>query len=182
MSFQRSLWITVTFVAVFDIILFGLCLSKTIVDLISHTNLRFPYAPTYGAPVALRVGNTQHYQLNSSDSDMEWSKLIPSGGHLVYTQSPSGKINKNTVTLFHQFKCLNIIRQQYNHPASTPISSLTHHCMNYLHETLLCRLNTGLESAKNAQGSVSGNYDLVCRDWTQLYKEVERKQRDFQRS
>ena len=137
------------------------------------------FEPKHTAPVGLRVGSTQHYRINAPDSDAEWSRLIPPRGHLVHLRNETGEIKKYTVTLLHQFKCLDVIRRQYNGPPTTPLSPLTIHCMNYLRQTLLCHLNLGLESVRNVVGTVASTYDLVCNDWTQLYEEVERNQKAF---
>ncbi|KAH9478939.1 hypothetical protein JR316_0009402 [Psilocybe cubensis] len=114
------------------------------------------------------IGSTTHYRINSSDSEEEYRSLLPSGGHLVHI----GK-EKYTVTLFHQLKCLDVIRQEYLNDASQPISSLTRHCMNYLRQSLLCNLNTGLENAKNSAATASRTYNTLCFDWTQVYSEAE---------
>ena len=129
--------------------------------------------------MGLRVGFTQHYKIDAPDSDVEWSKLIPAGGHYIHIRNETGEIKKYTVTLFHQLKCLDVIRQQYNGASEAPLSPLTLHCMNYLRQSLLCHLNIGLESAKNFRGTVSSTYDVVCNDWTELYKEVERNQKAY---
>lgn len=113
---------------------------------------------------------------------MEWSKLIPSAGHLVYLKSDAGQVKKHTVTMLHQFKCLDAIRRQYNGPPDAPLSPLTLHCINYLRQSILCRLDVGLESATNVWGTVAKSAEYVCRDWTELYKAVEQNQAGFQRA
>jgi len=113
---------------------------------------------------------------------MEWSSLIPTSGHLVYLKDDAGQVKKHTVTMLHQFQCLNTIRQQYNAPPDAPLSSLTLHCINYLRQSILCHLDLGLESATNVWGTVARSAEYVCRDWTELYKAVEHNQAMFQRA
>ncbi|KAJ7602492.1 hypothetical protein DFH06DRAFT_1258701 [Mycena polygramma] len=134
----------------------------------------------FGDEVALRVITAKRYGLGE-DGDEEWSKILPSGGHLVHiTEDVSGVPEAHTVTLFHQLKCLDIIRTQYKSLPSEPISPHTRHCMNYLRQTLLCQPNLRLESVEDEFGLSDRNfYDTVCRDWTAVYSEAERNQAEF---
>ncbi|KAJ6450729.1 hypothetical protein C8R47DRAFT_956351, partial [Mycena vitilis] len=81
-----------------------------------------------------------------------------------------------TVTLFHQLRCIGIIRAQYKLAPDAPISSRTEHCLNYLRQTILCKPNFRLESVDNEFGHTDHSYETVCRDWTALYREAERNQ------
>jgi hypothetical protein len=132
--------------------------------------------------VALRIIESSHYALNSGQADEEWAALMPTGGHTIQVTSPSHpnieSPETRTVSLFHQLKCLDIIRQQYNAPPSQPISGLTRHCMNYIRQTILCWPNLRLESARQRASSVR-NYDTVCRDWNVVYEEAERNYREY---
>lgn len=120
------------------------------------------------------IGSTAHYRINNSDTEDEYRSLLPSGGYLVHLPNKNGNLEEYTVTLFHQLKCLDIIRQEYLNDASQPVSSLTRHCMNYLRQSLLCNLNTGLENAKNSAATASRSYNALCFDWTKVYAEAER--------
>lgn len=128
--------------------------------------------------VAMRMAGATRYKLGTSEGAEEWKKLMPSGGHLVHIAAPdseSPKAETHTSTLFHQLKCLDIIREQYiSRPAEVPPSGLTRHCMNYLRQIFLCRPALWLESTKNVRGVASRDYDAVCRDWTKVYEEAER--------
>ncbi|KAJ7065983.1 hypothetical protein B0H15DRAFT_918569 [Mycena belliarum] len=138
---------------------------------------QFSFHVSFGDQVALRITNAKHYSL---DDDDEWSKILPASGHLIHvTEDDSGSVlpRPYTVTLFHQLKCLDIIRTQYKQPPGTPIHPRTRHCMNYLRQILLCRPNLRLEAVEDEFGLTDRySYDTVCRDWSSLYDEVERNQ------
>ncbi|RDB25882.1 Oxidase ustYa [Hypsizygus marmoreus] len=132
------------------------------------------FSVTPGDPVALRYSATTRYQLDNADSAAEFVSLLPNGQHTVYIDDDEGPAQPYTVTLFHQLKCLDIIRRDYISPPAHPLSSTTRHCLNYLRQTILCRPNIGLESTKNSQGTAARSYESVCADWSEVYKEAER--------
>lgn len=115
---------------------------------------------------------TAHYRPDAADSDVEFAALLPSGGHLVHIDEDDQPGQAYTVTLFHQFKCLDLIRKDYI--ASQEPSTLTKHCLTYLRQTILCRPSLGLESTKNSRATAVRTYEAVCKDWTEVYKEAER--------
>lgn len=136
------------------------------------------FSVSFGDPVAMHIDDSTHYDLDSELGSQEYANLIPPSGHVVHI----GDINKPdtyTVSLFHQLKCLDIVRQQYIAPSYLPISALTSHCMNYLRQSVLCRLNLRLESTKDAKGTTSRGYEAVCRDWTKMYDEAERNYKQY---
>ncbi|KAF5309817.1 hypothetical protein D9619_010309 [Psilocybe cf. subviscida] len=137
------------------------------------------FDPRITSSVALSVGRTQHYNIDEPDTDMEWSKLIHSGGHFVHLKNGTGEVRKHAVTMLHQFKCLDVIRQQYSGRSDAPISPLTLQCINYLRQSILCNLDIGLESATNTWGTVAKSAEYVCMDWSELYKAVEYNQQVF---
>ncbi|KAJ6464365.1 hypothetical protein C8R45DRAFT_910982 [Mycena sanguinolenta] len=133
------------------------------------------FHPYFQDQVALRIITAERYGLGD-DANEEWSKTLPESGHLVHLNADaSGEAEAHTVTLFHQLKCLDIIRAQYKLPATAPISPRTGHCLNYLRQTVLCRPNLRLESVDDEFGHSDRNYyDTVCNDWTAVYREAER--------
>jgi len=135
------------------------------------------------APVAMSITDSVRYQLDTSGAE-DYAKLLPSGGHIVYIDDDDSQTigpEPYTVTLFHQFRCLDIIRDSINQLSleSTPVSTMTRHCMNYLRQTILCQPNLRLESAKTSGGVAARTYDAVCRDWTPLYEEAERNHQAY---
>jgi hypothetical protein len=75
-------------------------------------------------------------------------------------------------------KCLNFLREQYISETTT-ILPFTKHCLDYLRQTILCRPNLRIESAKNIQGTATRTYDTACNDWTRVYEEAEKNQASF---
>jgi len=150
----------------------------------------------FDEPVALRIQATSHYVLETEDGDEEWSRVLPPGpaGHLVYIRDAEvdddSSIRPYTVTLFHQLKCLDIIRRQYvlllrrqSEPragdSTIAITPLAKHCIEYVRQALQCRPNLWMESTKDAgRGAVLG-YDAVCVDWTRVYDEAIAKRETY---
>ncbi|EIM87744.1 uncharacterized protein STEHIDRAFT_167215 [Stereum hirsutum FP-91666 SS1] len=56
----------------------------------------------------------------------------------------------------------------------TSYSGLTRHCLAYLHQSILCSANTGLESSAADDGAPRERFEKGCRDWGVVYGEVER--------
>ncbi|KAJ7593594.1 hypothetical protein C8J56DRAFT_1043398 [Mycena floridula] len=116
------------------------------------------------------VSETVHYQLGTKEGIQEFAKLVPVGGHLVHIKDEhSGNLEAYTVALFHQMKCLDILRERLISRKDDARIGLTQHCLNYLRQSIICRPNLHLESTKDRMGLASKGYDAVCRDWTQVY-------------
>ena len=122
----------------------------------------------FSEPVAMNIAGSPRYNIHSPDAAEEWRRLLPDGGHTVRID---GEIY--TVTLFHQLKCLDLIREEYAAGHLPPASPIVRHCMNYLRQTLLCHPNLSLEKGVSPLASVETRYDVACRDWTQVYSTVE---------
>lgn len=115
----------------------------------------------------MTVFDTSYYQLDESGAQ-DYSAMLPSGGHIVHVGN-----TEYTVTLFHQMRCLEILRREYTRAPQTSPSFLTQHCLNYLRQTIVCRPNLRLESVKSPHGESTKEYETVCRDWTAVYEEAE---------
>ncbi|KAG2749192.1 hypothetical protein P692DRAFT_20832869 [Suillus brevipes Sb2] len=127
----------------------------------------------FGEPVWMRVDQTAHYRADTDEGGEEFEKLIPRGGHTVrINNTETGESHVYTVTLFHQLKCLGIIRDNY--AAKRAPSSITRHCMNYLRQSILCQANIKIEPVVNNLGTAVRGYETVCRDWTKVYEEVDK--------
>ena len=135
------------------------------------------FAPPFDEPVGMRVYYTSHYPYDTAEWAAAFTALLPPTGYLLYLDEPSAPAPRRpkayTVTLFHQLKCLDVIRAQYASPEDTRLP-LTNHCLNYLRQTVLCRPNLGVEPATNSEGTAVRGYDTVCRDWTKVYEEAKR--------
>lgn len=129
----------------------------------------------------MRFSYSSHYQIGTAEGADEFAKLVPAKGHMVYIDDDSSPpvARPYTVTLFHQMKCLDLLREQYI-SESPRLLKYTAHCLNYLRQTILCRPNLRIESAKNINGTASRTYDAACNDWTAVYQEAERNQEAFQ--
>lgn len=88
--------------------------------------------------------SSSRYQLNTSVGAQEWANLMPSGGHLIRLQE-SDATQTYSLALFHQLRCLDILREDY---ASGKPSPLRKHCLNYIRQSVLCIADTHLEYSK----------------------------------
>ncbi|TBU28733.1 hypothetical protein BD311DRAFT_314669 [Dichomitus squalens] len=121
---------------------------------------------------------TVHYKTNSSEADAEWAALVPGGG--IVRIGPQGDLY--LVSMFHQLRCLDIIRQSYNRREGlTPQgpSAVAMHCLHYLRQTGLCRRDTRLEPVIDTEGphAVQPWGTMTCKDWTAVYDAYARNQR-----
>ncbi|TFK96612.1 hypothetical protein BDV98DRAFT_479899, partial [Pterulicium gracile] len=105
--------------------------------------------------------------------------LLPRGNGTVHLDTPSGKKGAFTISLFHQLRCLDILRESlmsFRDPRTrSEPTRLAHHCMGYLRQMVLCRSNTQLQSVRNHTGTRITVSDVTgrCQDWTAVYTEVE---------
>ncbi|KAJ7493679.1 hypothetical protein FB451DRAFT_1215114 [Mycena latifolia] len=121
--------------------------------------------------VLMDVHNTENYQLNGSQADVQWEALIPSNGGLVRL-GPQNELFM--VSMYHQLKCLDIIRRDYveGSKGKNGTEPLTRHCLNYLRQMVLCRGDRRLECVVDPFGehAVQVRGTQTCRDWTQVYE------------
>ncbi|KJA15121.1 hypothetical protein HYPSUDRAFT_149575 [Hypholoma sublateritium FD-334 SS-4] len=125
--------------------------------------------------------NSTHYQISRDDE--EWSRLIPGDG-TVHLTSPISDTQEYTVSIYHQLKCLNIIRKnivevehrQLQEPVFNAITPLTQHCINYLREMVLCRSDLDLETVAGRPKADIILYQYQCWDWEAVYTTVKRNQ------
>ncbi|KAJ7595766.1 hypothetical protein C8J56DRAFT_852835 [Mycena floridula] len=120
--------------------------------------------------VAMTMFGSSHYGFDEAGT-RDWAQIVPSGDHTVHMKDHYNDSQVFTVALFHQLKCLEIWRREYM--SGNPPSPLAHHCLNYFRQQILCHMDLRLESAKNPLGQSGRQYDMVCRDWSQIYKEAE---------
>ncbi|KAJ7771234.1 hypothetical protein B0H14DRAFT_2539093 [Mycena olivaceomarginata] len=139
------------------------------------------FAVQLNEPVVMRITSSAHYQFDTEEGAAEYAKLLPSGGHTVHIMNErTGLMETYTVTLFHQMKCLDILRDEYLKVVAGAVPSfLTRHCMNYLRQSILCRPNLRMESVKNTVGTAIRDYEAVCLDWTKIYEEAEQNYAAF---
>jgi Mycotoxin biosynthesis protein UstYa len=129
----------------------------------------------FPAPILMEMQNTVNYQLNGSDADAQWKRLVPSGGGIVRLGSDAAPF---MVSTFHQLRCLDIIRKAYvrdaqaGRPNPTPLTS---HCLNYIRQMILCRGNSRLERIvqPDTAHTVQLRDPQTCQDWRSLYAQAE---------
>ena len=123
------------------------------------------------------------FQLYTEEGIQDFANSLPSGGHLVWIRPEANATadpEPYTVTLFHQLRCLDIVRQGYTKVPEEPSPRLLHHCMNYLRQTILCRPHLLLEPVTTSNGLVSdAGYDGICYDWEAVYQEAERNHKAY---
>ncbi|KAI0259601.1 hypothetical protein BC834DRAFT_800089, partial [Gloeopeniophorella convolvens] len=131
--------------------------------------------------VVMRITESARYDVDTALGTEEFKKLIPDSGHVVHvSESPETAPLPYTVTLFHQLKCLGIIRSAYIGLGRQEVPGiLARHCMNYLRQTILCHPNTRLQPVKLEKGTATRDHETVCLDWTQVYEETERNQQAY---
>ncbi|PCH39113.1 hypothetical protein WOLCODRAFT_34841, partial [Wolfiporia cocos MD-104 SS10] len=130
-------------------------------------------------PVLMAREPSVHYALDTPIAIREWNATLPSGGALLHL-GPS--FRQFTLSMFHQLRCLNIIREALVSLRVDPDTrkeelnlELARHCMHYLRQMVLCRADTRLEAARSAKGQGVTVWDVTheCRDWSVVYDAAE---------
>ncbi|KAI0331101.1 hypothetical protein GY45DRAFT_1322804 [Cubamyces sp. BRFM 1775] len=120
--------------------------------------------------------DTVHYAIDTPLGAAEWNCTLPNGRAVVYLGESAKPF---TVAMFHEIRCLNIIRQVLNafyedDSAPVPLEppGIVQHCMNYIRQMVLCRANLRLESIRSPTGSKKAVSDITheCRDWVAVYE------------
>lgn len=124
------------------------------------------------APTAMYFEPTVHYELNSTMADKEWASLVPSNGGIVRIGPDREPYH---LSMFHQLRCLDIIRRSYNaREGLTPgrLNPAAHHCLHYLRQMMLCRRDTRIEPVIDTGGphAVQPWGLMTCRDWRGVYE------------
>ncbi len=128
--------------------------------------------------VNVYVGNSEHYALNTELGVLEWDRLLPPGGGMVHlgpNQRPF------SISMFHQLRCLNIIRSGLLDSQKVADAQTLQHCMNYPRQMVLCRANGQLQSVRRSSGGVvtAWSQPRVCRNWGTVYDAAEANFRDY---
>ncbi|KAG1890029.1 hypothetical protein F4604DRAFT_1708115 [Suillus subluteus] len=139
----------------------------------------FPVDLTHEA-VAMTLHESVHFALNVSDteSQLEW-KSLPSWPKII-GRTHLGPEHRVFVVVFgHQLHCLWMLQQallDYNRDQPKVTYHHTHHCLNYLRQTLMCDPAHTLEMGD----FLSVDYEkdrigdtLVCRDWGKAHSVLE---------
>jgi len=120
-----------------------------------------------------------HYQRYGLDAELQWAALVPHDG-LVYVadeQEPQPYM----LSMFHQLRCLDVLRAQYRVPLEERDMERARHCMNYIRQMVLCRGDMHLETFLAdfwTPENVDRRGTYRCRDFRAVYDAVERNQQD----
>ncbi|KAI0395031.1 hypothetical protein F5Y17DRAFT_229496 [Xylariaceae sp. FL0594] len=84
-----------------------------------------------------------------SDGDKAWAELIPNGDGVVYLNHSLPALRPARISMFHQLKCLYLVRQGYFKARSGNLDEIDDtvlsYCWDYLRQSLLCAGDTTLE-------------------------------------
>jgi len=132
----------------------------------------------YLPPIRMNIEPTKHYQLSGHNADAEWAALAPHNGiiHLGPHRQPY------SISLFHQLRCLDIIRRDIIVESSLPPgdSKLSRHCLNYMRQMVLCRTDLALDPVlgRGVEARVRPDTNQ-CVDWRRVYEALEKNQREY---
>ena len=129
-------------------------------------------------PIRMNIEPTKHYQLSGQSADAEWAALAPNNGilHLGPRRQPY------SVSLFHQLRCLDIIRRDIVESLPPEGSKLSRHCLNYMRQMVLCRTDLALDPVLGRGADARVRPDTnQCVDWRRVYEELEKNQREYAR-
>lgn len=126
----------------------------------------------------MNIEPTKHYQLSGLAADEEWAALAPNNGilHLGPQRLPY------SVSLFHQLRCLDIIRRDVAESLPPEDSQLSRHCLNYMRQMVLCRADLAVDPVLGRGADARVRPDTnQCVDWRRVYKELEKNQQEYAR-
>jgi len=129
-------------------------------------------------PIRMNIEPTKHYQLSGPSADAEWAALTPNNGilHLGPLRQPY------SISLFHQLRCLDIIRRDLIESLAPEDSKLSRHCINYMRQMVLCRADLAVDPVLGREPEPRVRADTnQCVDWRRVYEELENNQREYAR-
>ena len=127
-------------------------------------------------PIRMNIEATKHYQLSGYNADAEWAALAPNNGTLYL----GPQRQPFSISLFHQLRCLDIIRRNIVEALPQEESKLTRHCLNYMRQMVLCRTDLAVDPVlgRELEAEVRAETNQ-CVDWRRVYQKVEENQRDY---
>ena len=110
------------------------------------------------------------------DSAQQWAPLFPEAGiiHLGSSRTPF------TVSMMHQLRCLDVIRDQLTRPKSQRDIEPTRHCLNYLRQTVICRGDLHFDPIQypHKVNALHPHAIRRCKDWGAVYGAVWKNQQE----
>lgn len=134
--------------------------------------------------VTMYIHNTLRYSIDTPEGEADFASLMPSGQHLIHLGPEKRPF---TLAMFHQLKCLDIVRRDFlslAEPEGAGLTDLGNHCINYLYQTVLCHSNTRLEPLRThiwEKSAAVWEQDNVCKDWERVYEAAEENWEEYQR-
>ncbi|KAH8101562.1 hypothetical protein BXZ70DRAFT_891904 [Cristinia sonorae] len=99
--------------------------------------------------------------------------------HVVHVKNPDGTVSTQTVALFHQLRCLDILEKAYLEEGSHRTSQLATHCLNYIRQSIMCQ--TDMTNEPQTESRTDNGRESLCRDWEGVYREAERNHEAYGR-
>ena len=123
-----------------------------------------------GPPVSAFITppDARHYGIAEPEADDEWSALTPNNG-IIYLGVEKRPFS---LSMFHQIRCLDIIRKSIRDRASKGPSELDDHCLNYLRQMVLCRSGIEFDLASGPNGKQTIYSMRTCNNWNAVYSKV----------
>ncbi|PBK95940.1 hypothetical protein ARMGADRAFT_989848 [Armillaria gallica] len=124
------------------------------------------------------VGNSEHYTLDTELGISEWDSLLPVGSGMIHLGPDQRPFS---ISMFHQLRCLNIIRAGLMDSQKVADAQLLQHCMNYLRQMVLCRADGQLQSVRRSTGGsvTAWSQPRACRNWRTVYDAAEVNFRNY---
>ncbi|THH32298.1 hypothetical protein EUX98_g1891 [Antrodiella citrinella] len=152
-------------------------------DAYSYVGVDYPETWPIDVPKVLLASDASHrYQMDTADGAAEWASLTPGNGTVFLGEER----RPYTISMMHQLRCMNIIRESILEDRSVPETSqpsdLARHCLNYLKQMMLCRADTYMESFwyDNSDGPIDLWSMYECKDWGAVHEAVKKNQRDYE--
>ncbi|KAJ7060894.1 hypothetical protein C8F01DRAFT_1290971 [Mycena amicta] len=129
--------------------------------------------------VRIAIEESRHFDIIGAGADAQWAAIIPRNapGGIFNVSDASGRTPAQPYMLsfFHQLRCLDIIRRTYIGEYGREMEGISRHCMNYLRQAILCRVDSRLEPVRQLEGDHTVDVwgDMTCRDWTKVYERVD---------
>ncbi|KAI0259771.1 hypothetical protein BC834DRAFT_601001 [Gloeopeniophorella convolvens] len=146
----------------------------------THTYIGSDYPRTWDVgdlpPIRMAIEPTTHFQISGRDADAEWAALAPNDGilHLGPDRQPF------SISLFHQLRCLDVIRRDIAGELPPEDLRLSRHCLNYMRQMVLCRADLSLDTVLGREGEAEVRADThQCVDWRRVYQEFEKNQQEY---
>ena len=124
----------------------------------------------------MNIEPTKHYQLSGHNADAEWAALAPNHG-ILYLGSLRQPFS---ISLFHQLRCLDIIRRDVAETLPQEESRLSRHCLNYMRQMVLCRTDLAVDPVMGRELEAEVRAETnQCVDWRRVYQKLEENQRAY---